>query len=92
MYGFGDDRNPANDTVNVMEEILAEYIVDVVSNRRTRAFLFRKLNAWRGSVRLRWDPRASRGSRSMTSAEFSQDQPMPRNWPEWRSFFSCRRK
>ncbi|KIK57797.1 hypothetical protein GYMLUDRAFT_75405 [Collybiopsis luxurians FD-317 M1] len=29
MYGFGDDRNPANDTVNVMEEILVEYIVDV---------------------------------------------------------------
>jgi len=31
MYGFGDDRNPANDAVNVMEEILIEYIVDVVS-------------------------------------------------------------
>ncbi|KAJ7774575.1 transcription initiation factor IID, 18kD subunit-domain-containing protein [Mycena maculata] len=29
MYGFGDDRNPANDTVNVMEEILLEYITDV---------------------------------------------------------------
>ncbi|KAF5377023.1 hypothetical protein D9757_001861 [Collybiopsis confluens] len=29
MYGFGDDRNPANDTVNVMEEILVEYIVDM---------------------------------------------------------------
>jgi len=30
MYGFGDDRNPANDAVNVMEEILIEYITDVV--------------------------------------------------------------
>ncbi|KAI0703618.1 transcription initiation factor IID, 18kD subunit-domain-containing protein [Cytidiella melzeri] len=29
MYGFGDDRNPANDSVNVMEEMLVEYIVDV---------------------------------------------------------------
>ncbi|KAJ7111587.1 transcription initiation factor IID, 18kD subunit-domain-containing protein [Mycena crocata] len=29
MYGFGDDRNPATDTVNVMEEILIEYITDV---------------------------------------------------------------
>ncbi|KIO13390.1 hypothetical protein M404DRAFT_53504, partial [Pisolithus tinctorius Marx 270] len=29
MYGFGDDRNPANDTVNVMEEMLVEFIVDV---------------------------------------------------------------
>jgi len=30
MYGFGDDRNPSNDTVSVMEEILMEYIIDVV--------------------------------------------------------------
>jgi transcription initiation factor TFIID subunit 13 len=30
MFGFGDDRNPASDTVNVMEEILIEYICDVV--------------------------------------------------------------
>ncbi|ETW85885.1 hypothetical protein HETIRDRAFT_44613 [Heterobasidion irregulare TC 32-1] len=29
MFSFGDDRNPANDTVNVMEEILVEYIADV---------------------------------------------------------------
>ena len=31
MYGFGDDKQPAADTVAVMEEILIEYIVDVVS-------------------------------------------------------------
>lgn len=30
MYGFGDDVNPAQDSVNVMEEILMEYIADVV--------------------------------------------------------------
>ncbi|KAG5638368.1 hypothetical protein H0H81_000379 [Sphagnurus paluster] len=41
MYGFGDERNPANDTVNVMEEILVEYITDVCqtagsSSRKTR--------------------------------------------------------
>ncbi|GBE81966.1 transcription initiation factor IID, 18kD subunit-domain-containing protein [Sparassis latifolia] len=35
MYGFGDDRNPANDTVNVMEEILIEYIVDVCQTALT---------------------------------------------------------
>ncbi|TFL05529.1 transcription initiation factor IID, 18kD subunit-domain-containing protein [Pterulicium gracile] len=29
MYGFGDDRSPASDTVNVMEEILVEYITDL---------------------------------------------------------------
>lgn len=30
MYGFGDDKQVANDSVAVMEEILTEYIVDVV--------------------------------------------------------------
>jgi len=35
MFGFGDDRNPSNDTVNVMEEILVEYIADVVGIFRT---------------------------------------------------------
>jgi len=29
MFGFGDDRNPSNDSVNVMEEILVEYIGDI---------------------------------------------------------------
>lgn len=29
MYGFGDDKQVANDTVSVMEEILIEYIVDI---------------------------------------------------------------
>ncbi len=31
MYGFGDDKQVSNDTVNVMEEILIEYLVNVVS-------------------------------------------------------------
>ena len=38
MYGFGDDRNPANDTVSVMEEILIEYITDVVCLSFLRQF------------------------------------------------------
>lgn len=36
MFGFGDDRNPGNDTVNVMEEILIEFITDVVRSWCTR--------------------------------------------------------
>ncbi|KAJ6496716.1 transcription initiation factor IID, 18kD subunit-domain-containing protein [Mycena vitilis] len=36
MYGFGDDRNPATDTVNVMEEILIEYITDVCQTAGTQ--------------------------------------------------------
>jgi hypothetical protein len=31
MYAFGDHSNPAPDTVSVMEEILMDYMVDVVS-------------------------------------------------------------
>lgn len=34
MYATGDDPNPAPDTVNVMEEILLEYITDLVGRRR----------------------------------------------------------
>ncbi|KAI5123367.1 hypothetical protein M0805_001788 [Coniferiporia weirii] len=41
MYSFGDDKQVANDSVAVMEEILIEYIVDVCqtslsSTRKTR--------------------------------------------------------
>ena len=35
MYACGDDANPASDTVNVMEEILIEYIEQLVSVRQT---------------------------------------------------------
>lgn len=38
MFAFGDDRNPANDTVNVMEEILVEFMADVVSRPVYRLF------------------------------------------------------
>ena len=31
MYAFGDSKEPANDTVEVMEEILMDYLADVVS-------------------------------------------------------------
>jgi hypothetical protein len=31
MFAFGDERTPANDSVNVLEEILIEFMTDVVS-------------------------------------------------------------
>jgi hypothetical protein len=51
MYGFGDDRNPANDTVNVMEEILIEYITDIVRTNNYSLtlrfkYMFSVLNRW----------------------------------------------
>jgi hypothetical protein len=53
MYGFGDDRNPANDAVNIMEEILIKYIVDVVSclsSGHPKLFSITKSNPWHPSV------------------------------------------
>ena len=44
MYGFGDDRNPANDTVGAMEEILIEYITDVVCIFSLSILFFKALN------------------------------------------------
>ena len=30
MYGFGDESDPAPDTVNVMEELVIDYITEMV--------------------------------------------------------------
>lgn len=30
LYGFGDDKNPRDDTVEIVEEIVVKYIVDLV--------------------------------------------------------------
>jgi transcription initiation factor TFIID subunit 13 len=30
MYGFGDEPDPAPDTVNVMEELVNDYITEMV--------------------------------------------------------------
>lgn len=32
MYGFGDVPNPSNDAVNVLEDMLIEYLTDTVSH------------------------------------------------------------
>lgn len=53
MYGFGDDRNPANDTVNVMEEILVEFITDVVRVPQTSP-LYYSQTTWPKSVSNGW--------------------------------------
>ena len=35
MYAFGDDSNPAADSINVLEDILVDYINEMVSNKPT---------------------------------------------------------
>ena len=30
MYGFGDEPNPAMDSINVMEELVVDYITEMV--------------------------------------------------------------
>lgn len=100
MYGFGDDRNPANDTVNVMEEILVEYIADVVS-ASPLILLFPNLvqhfnvsalyHSLHISVKAPLLPRARHDYPSKTSGEHCPDPPMRRSWLEWRNCCSCRR-
>lgn len=89
MYGFGDDRNPANDTVNVMEEILIEYITDVV---RCLAVLSCGLNLISiYSAKPQGHRQSGFGCPSKTFDEHYLGRQMPRSLREWRSCSSCRR-
>ena len=90
MYGFGDDRNPANDTVGVMEEILIEYITDVV------CFFFFPVkfvfqSSQQNSANLPLVLRESHVYRSTIFVAFYRDQQMQRNLQEWKSSFSCKK-
>jgi transcription initiation factor TFIID subunit 13 len=89
MYGFGDDRNPANDTVGVMEEILIEYITDVVCFFPCQIF-FTKLST-KHSAKLPLVLHESHVYRSTIFVAFYQDQQMQRNLQEWKSSFSCKK-
>jgi transcription initiation factor TFIID subunit 13 len=31
MYGFGDDQNPYTESVDVLEDLVIEYIIETVS-------------------------------------------------------------
>lgn len=33
MYGFGDDRNPYTESVELLEDLVIEYITEMVQNR-----------------------------------------------------------
>ena len=89
MYGFGDDRTPASDTVDVMEEILIEYIIDIVSyivNLRLQAGLY-----CRGSVTQLLDLAKSPGYLSKICAGHFHDQQMRKNLREWKNSSSCKK-
>lgn len=88
MYGFGDDRNPANDTVGVMEEILIEYITDVVSFFPCQ--IFYRIST-KNSANLPLVLHESHVYRSTIFVAFYQDQQMQRNLQEWKSSFSCKK-
>lgn len=99
MFGFGDDRNPANDTVNVMEEILVEYIADVVSAHRyllpaqtlSTISMSPPSTLTLPSVKAPSLPHARHGYLSKTYGELCPDRLMRRSWLEWRNCSSCRR-
>jgi len=88
MYGFGDDRNPANDTVNVMEEILVEYITDVV---RFFRFSAEPRCLYFSSVKLPGLHPERLDCPSKTYAGPSRGQRMQRSLLVWRSCCLCRK-
>ena len=93
MYGFGDDRNPANDTVNVMEEILIEYITDVVC---FQALSFPNVQnvlhvPIANSAKLQRAHLRKLVFQSMTSAAPFLARRTRTSSPGWRSYCSCKR-
>lgn len=34
MYGFGDDQNPYTESVDILEDLVIEFITEMVSRRR----------------------------------------------------------
>ena len=89
MYGFGDDRNPGNDTVNVMEEILIEFITDVV--RVTAQTLVAGVPNIINSARLLVLNQRKHGYPSKICAGYCRGQQMQKCLHEWKSFCSCRK-
>ena len=47
MYGFGDEKIVAADTVNVMEEIVIEYITDLVRIYAHFSHFLGETNLWK---------------------------------------------
>jgi hypothetical protein len=89
MYGFGDDRAPAADTVAMMEETLLEYIVDVVRPPHPHTH-HDALTPGASSARPR-RPGARRGCPSRTCGARSRAPRTRRSLRAWRSCCSCRR-
>lgn len=88
MYAFGDVKEPANDTIDVMEEILMEYLVDVVSNGRSWCCQTQSLRAV--SVIQHSPQVARREYRSKISGVHSAGMRTERSWHVLKNFFSCR--
>ncbi len=40
MYGFGDDQNPYTESVELMEDLVIEYITEMVSRYKNFLFFF----------------------------------------------------
>lgn len=90
MYGFGDDRNPSHDSVNVLEEILVEYIVDVVCDPHFISLISIRTHRTHSVKQLSLLERR-RDCPLKTFGERCRDLPMRRSWLEWKSCFSCRK-
>lgn len=91
MYGFGDDRNPSNDTVNVMEEILIEYITDVVCTLLFHVYASQLTSYFFNSASRPGGWTRSHVYRLMTLDVSFLDQRTPKNLPGWKNYYSCRK-
>lgn len=90
MYGFGDDKNPANDTVNVMEEILLEYITDVVRLHIISLRIARSVISNYSASQPVAHPR-SQGFQLTIYGAYCRDLKMRRSWRVWRNCCSCKK-
>lgn len=90
MYAFGDDRNPASDTVSVMEEILVEYILDLVSFLLS-SFLFHLSTVFSAIQQPTLQPDVKHGSLLMICGERYRVLKTRNNLRVWRNYCSCKR-
>lgn len=88
MFGFGDDYYSSPETASVMEDILIEYITNVVRFTNKHSLQPTRI-VFSALLPLVHQKRAV--SKWKISVESSQDLQTTRNWPEWRSFSSCKK-
>lgn len=45
MYGFGDDQNPYSESVDMLEDLVVEYITEMVIIQHALLFVYSRLHS-----------------------------------------------